>query len=64
MGRPRSIDRDKLLDMAEKIVGKDGPAALTIDAVARAAGITKGGGAVLLRNKGSVDRGAVKAMVC
>lgn len=43
MGRPRSIDRDKLLDAAEKIVGKVGPAGLTIDAVARAAGITKGG---------------------
>ena len=43
MGRPRSIDRDRLLDLAEKIVGKDGPAALTIDAVAQAAGVTKGG---------------------
>ena len=43
MSKPRSIDRDLVLDMAEKIVTENGPAALTFDAVARAAGITKGG---------------------
>jgi len=43
MARPRSIDRDKLLDAAERIVHKVGPAGLTIDAVAQAAGVTKGG---------------------
>lgn len=42
-GRPRSIDRDKVLDAAENIVAQTGAAGLTIDAVARAAGITKGG---------------------
>ncbi|SMO87416.1 TetR/AcrR family transcriptional regulator [Paracoccus laeviglucosivorans] len=42
-GRPRSIDRDKVLDAAETIVAQTGAAGLTFDAVARAAGITKGG---------------------
>ncbi|EYR83039.1 TetR/AcrR family transcriptional regulator [Shinella sp. DD12] len=42
-GRPRSIDRDRVLDAAEAIVALDGAAGLTFDAVARAAGITKGG---------------------
>lgn len=42
-GRPRSIDRNKVLDAAEAIVAQSGAAGLSIDAVARAAGITKGG---------------------
>ena len=42
-GRPRSIDRDRLMDLAEEIVTKEGAAALTIDALAKAAGVTKGG---------------------
>lgn len=42
-GRPRSIDRDRVLDAAEGIVAQDGATGLTFDAVARAAGITKGG---------------------
>lgn len=43
MVRPRSIDREKLLDAAEDLVRRRGAGALTIDAVARACGITKGG---------------------
>lgn len=43
MGRQKSIDRDHLLDLAEGIVRDQGAAALTIDALAKAAGITKGG---------------------
>lgn len=43
MGRKKTIDRETLLDVAEEIVNTRGAAALTIDAVARAAGITKGG---------------------
>lgn len=42
-GRPRSIDRDKVLDAAEAIVMQVGASRLTFDAVAKAAGITKGG---------------------
>jgi AcrR family transcriptional regulator len=43
MGRQRSIDRDKVLDMAEEIVARQGAAGLTIDSVAKAMGISKGG---------------------
>lgn len=43
MGRRRTIDRDQILDAAEQIVAKQGASGLTIDAVARAVGITKGG---------------------
>ncbi|WP_411751544.1 TetR/AcrR family transcriptional regulator [Serratia sp. (in: enterobacteria)] len=43
MGRQRSIDRDKVLDTAEEIVATLGAAGLTIDSVAKAMGISKGG---------------------
>lgn len=43
MGRKRSIDRDKVLDVAENIVHQQGVSALTIDAVAKAMEISKGG---------------------
>ncbi|MDX7986144.1 TetR/AcrR family transcriptional regulator [Xenorhabdus sp. 12] len=43
MGRRKTIDREVLLDAAEQIVTTQGAAALTIDAVAKAVGITKGG---------------------
>lgn len=43
LGRPRKIDREQLLAAAEEIVSEQGVNALTIDAVAKALGITKGG---------------------
>ncbi|MET0169623.1 MAG: TetR family transcriptional regulator [Aliihoeflea sp.] len=43
VGRPRSIDRDKVLDAAEAIVTKSGAGALSFEAVAKEAGITKSG---------------------
>lgn len=43
MNRPKTIDREQVLDAAENIVVSRGAAELTIDAVAKAAGITKGG---------------------
>lgn len=42
-GRKRTIDRDKLLDAAEVVVTQFGPAALSIESVAQAANVTKGG---------------------
>lgn len=42
-GRPRSIDRDKVLDAAEALVAQTGAAALSFEAVAKQAGITKSG---------------------
>lgn len=56
MGRRRTIDRDKVLDAAEAIVSAVGAAGLTIDAVAKAAGITKGGVQYCFGNKdGLID---------
>lgn len=43
IGRPRMIDRNHLLDLAEKIITEHGASGLTIDALAKAAQITKGG---------------------
>lgn len=43
MGRKPTITRDRLLDLAEEIVRTGGGAALTIGALAQAAGISKGG---------------------
>ncbi len=59
MGRPRSIDRDHVLDMAEKLVAEGGLAALTMDAVAQASGVTKGGVQYCFGNKD----GLLKAMI-
>lgn len=41
MSRPRTIDRDAVLDAAEAVVVRDGAARLTLDAVAAEAGISK-----------------------
>lgn len=41
MGRRRTIDRDALLDAAERVVAREGAAHLTLDAVAAEAGISK-----------------------
>lgn len=43
MGRKAIITRDALLTLAEGVVNEHGPKALTIDALAKAAGISKGG---------------------
>ena len=43
MGRPRTIDRDRVLDAAEAVVSEVGAAGLSIDAVAKTAGVTKSG---------------------
>ena len=41
MGRKRAIDQQQVLDAAERVVGRDGAANLTVDAVAREAGVSK-----------------------
>ena len=43
MGRKRTIDRDAILDAAEAIVTEEGAGSLTFDAIARRAGVSKGG---------------------
>lgn len=42
-GRKPTITRDRLLDVAEELVREQGGSALTIGALAKAAGISKGG---------------------
>jgi AcrR family transcriptional regulator len=59
MGRQQNIDRDEVLDAAEQIVLTQGAAGLTMDAVARAVGITKGGVQYCFGTK----QGMVDAMV-
>lgn len=41
MGRRRTIDQQSILDAAERVVARDGAANLTLDAVAREAGVGK-----------------------
>lgn len=60
VGRPRRIDRDHVLDVAEAIVTDKGLAALTMDAVAQAAAITKGGVQYCFGNKDGLVRAIVK----
>ncbi|MDO5894409.1 TetR/AcrR family transcriptional regulator [Agrobacterium sp. Azo12] len=43
MGRKKTIDREIILNAAEDIVRSRGAAALTIDALAKSLGVTKGG---------------------
>ena len=43
MGRKPTITRNLLLDIAEDIVRSDGAKGLTIEALARSAGVSKGG---------------------
>lgn len=51
MGRARKIDPDHLLDIAESIVLEGGASALTIENVAKAAGVTNGGVQYSFRTK-------------
>lgn len=41
MGRTRTIDRGSVLDATERVIARDGAVGLSIDAVAREAGISK-----------------------
>lgn len=41
MGRKRVIDQQAILDAAERVVGRNGAANLTVDAVAKEAGVNK-----------------------
>jgi AcrR family transcriptional regulator len=41
MGRTRVIDRDQLLDAAERVVARDGAAKMTLESVASEAGVSK-----------------------
>ncbi len=59
MGRKPTISRDGLLTIAEDIVNAEGPQALTIDALARAAGISKGGVQYSFSSKDDLVKGLI-----
>ncbi|MBN9058064.1 MAG: TetR/AcrR family transcriptional regulator, partial [Rhizobiales bacterium] len=43
MGRRPTIDREGLLDAADRVIARGGVTSLTVDAVAHEAGVSKGG---------------------
>lgn len=59
MGRKPTITRDGLLTIAENIVNADGPQALTIDALAKVAGISKGGVQYTFSSKDDLVKGLI-----
>ncbi|MFN7050657.1 MAG: TetR/AcrR family transcriptional regulator [Gemmobacter sp.] len=59
MGRTPTISRDRLLDLAEEIVRNGGGSALTIGALAQAAGISKGGVQYSFASKDALVRGLI-----
>ncbi|SON54551.1 transcriptional repressor BetI [Hartmannibacter diazotrophicus] len=60
MGRKPTITRDGLLEIAERIVRSEGAAGLTIDALAKAAGISKGGVQYSFSSKDDLVRALVE----
>lgn len=63
MARPRVIDRDAVLEAAEIVVGRDGAANLTLDAVAAEAGISKASVIYDCGSKQSLIRAVVERRV-
>ncbi|MGU3421775.1 TetR/AcrR family transcriptional regulator [Methylobacterium sp. D54C] len=59
MGRKRTIDREAMLDAAERVVARVGAANLTLEAVAQEAGISKGSVLYDLKTK----QGVIEAVV-
>lgn len=63
MARPRMIDQDSVLDAAEAVVGRDGAAHLTLDAVASEAAISKASVIYDYGSKQSLIRAVVERRV-
>lgn len=59
MGRKPTITRDRLLDLAEELVRSGGGSALTIGALAQAAGVSKGGVQYSFATKDELVRGLI-----
>lgn len=60
MGRKPTIKRETLLEIADGIVRSEGAAGLTIDALARAAGISKGGVQYVFSSKDDLVRALIE----
>ncbi|HAT4519946.1 TPA: TetR/AcrR family transcriptional regulator [Serratia marcescens] len=54
IGRPQSIDRDYVMDIAERIIIEEGISALTIGYLAKRSGISKGGAQYIFENKANL----------
>lgn len=63
MGRHRTIDREALLDAAERVVTREGAAHLTLEAVAAEAGISKASVIYDYKNKRSLIRALIERRV-
>ena len=59
MGKAKSIDRDQMLDTVERIIIQNGASSLTIDAIAKLMGISKGGVQSCFGNR----KGVINALV-
>lgn len=59
MGKKATITRERLLDLAEELVRNGGATALTIGALAQAAGLSKGGVQYAFRSKDALVRALV-----
>ncbi|CAA9559376.1 MAG: Transcriptional regulator, AcrR family [uncultured Thermomicrobiales bacterium] len=60
--RPSAATRDRLLAAAERIVARDGAARLTLDAVARETGLSKGGVLYHFASKDALVAGLVERL--
>jgi AcrR family transcriptional regulator len=60
---PRGDRRDELLDAAEQVLSRGGPQALTLQAVADEAGVSKGGLLYHFSSKSELVRGLVERLV-
>ncbi len=63
MGRNRVIDRDGVLDAAQRVVSRDGAVGLTLEAVAAEAGISKASVLYDYRNKQALIRAVIERRV-
>jgi AcrR family transcriptional regulator len=60
MGRKPTITRERLLELAEEIVRNEGPKALTVEALATSAGVSKGGIQYSFRSKDELIRALIE----
>ena len=63
MARTRVIDRDAVLDAAERVVSRDGAARMTLEAVAHEAGISKASVLYDYKNKQALIKAVIERRV-
>ena len=63
VGRPRTIDRESVLDAAQAVAARDGAAYLTLEAVATEAGISKASVLYDYKNKQALMRAVIERRI-